>query len=540
MAPDDDTNDARVGDESREILNMENRRDPILSGIQMNRRTILAAASTTLIAGASNAVARPAGGNDIVTMTAKDMAAAIRRRDLSAREVMSAHLAQIDRLNPRFNAIVSRVDGDALLKQAAGMDQDAAAGRFHGPLHGFPHAVKDTAPVKGIRSTQGSPILRDNIPAADSLVVARMRAAGAIFIGKTNVPEFALGSHTFNPVFGTTHNAYAHGRAAGGSTGGGAVALALRMVPLADGSDFGGSLRNPPGWNNVFGLRPSFGRVPSVPNSDMFWQNFATSGPVARTVEDVALLLSVQAGGDPRSPFSLGDDPATFAGSLARDWKGGRIGWLGDLHGALPMEAGVIDTCARALKAFEIIGMQVEDASLSEPAADMWRTAVALRQWSVGADLQAYYDDPATHALLKPEAVWEIEGGMKLTGPQLAIASAGRTRIYQAFQAAFERFDFLVLPTAQVFPFDVAQRWPREIAGKPMDSYHRWMEVTLPPTMAGLPVLAVPAGFGGERKLPIGLQIIGKRHADLAVLQVGHAYEQASPWIASSLPGALK
>jgi len=203
------------------------------------------------------------------------------------------------------------------------------------------------------------------------------------------------------------------------------------------------------------------------------------------------------------------------------------------------MEAGVLDTCVKALEAFRAIGMEVEDATLSESAAAMWQTAVTLRHWSVGADLQAYYDDPAKRALLKPEAVWEIEGGMKLTGPQLAKASEGRTRIYEAFRKAFERFDFLVLPTAQVFPFDSALRWPQEIAGKRMDSYHRWMEVTLPATMAGLPVLAMPAGFGGKDRLPIGLQLIGPNHADLAVLQLGHAYEQASPWIAKSLPPAL-
>jgi len=526
-------------------MEMKTMGEATLDGTTATRRTVLTGAATALGTMAAPALARVAerrgtGSNEIVMMNATDLSAAIHRRDLSSREVMTAHLAQIDRLNPRFNAIVSRVDGDALLRQAAAMDEDAAANRFHGPLHGFPHAVKDTAPVKGIASTQGSPILRDNIPAADSLVVSRMRKAGAIFLGKSNVPEFALGSHSYNPVFGTTHNAYAYGRAAGGSTGGGAVALALRMVPVADGSDFGGSLRNPPGWNNVFGLRPSFGRVPSVPNTDLFWQNFATSGPLGRTVSDLAMLFSVQAGGDARAPFSLGDDPAMFARPLDRDWKGGRVGWLGDLGGALPMEAGIMETCTKALKAFEAIGMTVEEATLAEPASEMWRTAVALRHWSVGADLQGFYDDPAKRALMKPEAIWEVEGGMKLTGPQLAKASEGRTRIYNAFAAAFEKFDFLVLPSAQVFPFDASEHWPTEIAGKAMNSYHRWMEVTLPATMAGLPALAVPAGFGGARKLPIGLQIIGRRHADLAVLQVGHAYEKASPWIAASLPSALQ
>jgi amidase len=491
---------------------------------------------------AGNAFAATGKGADmqLIAMDAVDLAAAIRRKEISSRDVMAAHLAQIDRLNPRFNAIVSRVPADRLMQAAAECDDDAAAGRFRGALHGFPHAVKDTAPARGIAYTQGTPILRDNVPAADSLVVGRMRDAGAIFIGKTNVPEFALGSHSFNPIFGVTRNAWNPAVSAGGSSGGAAVALALHMVPLADGSDFGGSLRNPAGWNNVFGFRPSFGRVPSAPSTDVFGQTFATSGPMARRVRDVAMLLSVQAGPDPRAPFSLPDDPAGFAAPLAREWKGKRIGWLGDLQGGLATEPGLLETCTKALSAFRAIGMTVEDAKLSLSAEEMWRTAVTLRHWSVGSDLVDYYSDPAKRAVMKPEAIWEVENYLKLSGRQVAEASQGRSRIYQAFRAAFEHHDFLVLPTAQVFPFDVETRWPREIAGRAMDSYHRWMEVTLPATMAGLPVLAVPAGFGGPRKLPIGLQIIGPNHADLAVLQVGHAYEQASPGIRAAEPDAFK
>jgi len=511
-----------------------------LPGFEISRRALLAAVPALAVSPPILAMAAaPSRASDIMELSAVALAGALRRRDLSARELMSAHLARVDALNPRFNAIVSRIDPEAALAQAATLDEEAAAGRFRGVLHGFPHAVKDTASVKGIPFTQGSPILKGNIPAADSLVVSRMRAAGAIFVGKTNVPEFALGSHSYNPLFGTTRNAYDPRKSAGGSTGGGAVALALRMVPLADGSDFGGSLRNPAGWNNVFGFRPSWGRVPSIPNSDLFWQNFATSGPMARSVADVALLLSVQAGPDPRAPFGLPDDPKLFAQSLERDWKGKHLGWLGDLGGALPMEGGIIETCEKALAAFRTIGMQVEEARLAEDAAAMWRTAATLRHWSVGADLQGYYDDPSRRKLLKPEAVFEVEGGMALTGPQLAKASEGRTRIYEAFRKAFETFDFVALPTAQLFPFDQEQHWPREIAGVRMDSYHRWMEVTLPPTMAGLPVLAVPAGFGGRDRLPIGIQLIGPRNADLAVLQLGHAYEAASPWIAQRRPPAL-
>ncbi|WP_407676681.1 amidase [Peristeroidobacter soli] len=478
-------------------------------------------------------------GSDILAMTAVELAGAIRRRDLSSREVMTAHLARVDALNPRFNAIVSRVDGELLLREAAAQDEDAAKGRFRGPLHGFAHAVKDTAAARGIAHTQGSPLFRNNIATTDSLVVARMRAAGAIFTGKTNVPEFALGSHSFNPVFGVTRNAYDPCKSAGGSSGGAAVALALRMMPLADGSDFGGSLRNPAAWNNVFGFRPSFGRVPSAPSTDVFGQTFATSGPMARTVRDAALLLSVQAGADPRAPFSLEDDPGVFAKPLDREWKGKRIGWLGDLGGALPMEPGVLDTCEKALGAFRDIGMSVEAATLAEPADAMWRTAVTLRHWSVGADLLPLADEPDRISQMKPEAIWEVEGYRKLSARQITEAQVGRTRIYEAFRQAFERFDFLILPSAQVFPFDADLRWPAQIAGRTMDSYHRWMEVTFPVTMAGLPALSVPAGFGGASHLPMGMQIIGPKHADLAVLQVGHAYERASAWIGRAQPGAI-
>lgn len=508
--------------------------------MQVTRRTLLKAAPAAMLAYASRgtaaALSRP---GDLLDLSAVELAAAIHARSVSARELMQAYLARVSALNPRFNAIVSAVASEQLLQQAAAQDADAAKGRFHGALHGIPHAVKDTAPVQGILSTQGSPLLRDNVPAADSLVVSRMRGAGLIFTGKTNVPEFALGSHSYNPLFGVTHNAYAPGKSAGGSSGGSAVALALRMTPLGDGSDFGGSLRNPAGWNNVFGFRPSFGRVPSAPSTDVFGQTYATSGPMARNVDDLALMLSIQAGADPRAPFALKDDPAIFARPLARDWKHARIGWLGDLGGALPMEDGVIATCEQALSAFRAIGMQVDAATLDEPADAMWRTAVTLRHLSVGADLRNFAADPARRAQMKPEALWEVDGFNALTAAAITEAQAGRTRIFEAFRKAFTQFDFLLLPTAQVFPFDVDVHWPTEIAGRQMDSYHRWMEVTLPATMAGLPALAVPAGFGGAQRLPMGLQIIGPMHADLAVLQLAHAYERASPWIGTSLPEAL-
>src|SRR5499427_1611151 len=286
--------------------------------------------------------------SDIVMMDAGALASAIRTRKVSCVEVMTAYLDHIDNLNPKVNAIVALQDRADLMTQARDKDAQLARGEMVGPLHGFPHAVKDLAPVEGIRTTMGSPILKDNVPAADSAMVARIRAAGAIFIGKTNTPEFGLGSNTFNPVYGITRNAYDQSRSAGGSSGGAAVALALRMVPLADGTDYAGSLRNPAGWNNVFGFRTSVGRVP-VDGRDAFMPAMGVIGPMARNVPDLALMLAVQAGYDARAPLSIAGDGAAFRGSLARDFKGTRIAWTGDYGGYIPYEEGVLGLCKSAL-----------------------------------------------------------------------------------------------------------------------------------------------------------------------------------------------
>jgi len=510
-------------------------RSSMIAAPALSRRAVLAGAAALAMTTRATATAP---SSPITAMSAVDLAAAIRSRKVSSREVMDACLAQIERHNPGVNAIVSLVDADALRAEADILDREAAAGRFRGPLHGFPHAVKDLAATRGIRTTYGSPLFRDLVPQDDAIAVARLRRAGAILIGKTNVPEFGLGSQSYNPVFGVTGNAYDPSLTAGGSSGGAAVALAMRMVPLADGSDFAGSLRNPAGWNNVFGFRPSPGRVPAL-SADGFFQQFGVEGPMARTVRDLGLLLSVQAGYDDRAPLSLTDDPAVFAAPLDRDFKGRRIGWLGDLGGTLAIEPGVLDTCQAALQGFRDIGMAIEEVAFPMPEPEMWRMWLTLRHWAIGGRMAAHYRDPAKRALLKPEAIWEIEGSLKLTGQDLSDASAARTTLYQAFRKLFERYDFLVLPTAQTFPFAASLHWPKEIAGRPMDTYHRWMEVACPATLAGCPAMGVPAGFGGPRRLPIGLQILGPNRHDLAVLQVAHAYEQASPWIAASPPPSL-
>lgn len=477
---------------------------------------------------------------DIVEMNAVDLANAIRTKAVSCKEVMAAYLAQIEKLNPQFNAIVSLQDSDALLKQAEEKDKELAAGTYHGWLHGMPQAPKDLANTVGIPTTQGSPILKNNLPKTDAIIVERARRAGAILIGKTNTPEFGLGSHTYNTVFGTTLNAYDPTRSAGGSSGGAAVALALHMLPVADGSDMMGSLRNPAGWNNVFGFRTSQGRVPYGPTGEVFYQQLGYEGPMGRTVTDLAWLLSTQAGYDVRTPLSINEDPKVFAEPLKRDFKDVRIGWLGDFNGYLPMEAGVLEVCKNALKTFETLGCTVEDVQPEYAMDKLWQTWLALRGFLIAGVAGPLYNKPELRAQMKPEAVWEVESGLKLTGAQVWQATVDRSAWYQALNKLFQTYDYLILPTAQVFPFDAKENWPKTVAGKTMDTYHRWMEVVIPGTLSGVPTIAVPAGFGGANNLPMGLQIMGKAQADLAVLQIAYAYEQASEWIHQKRPAALQ
>jgi amidase len=476
---------------------------------------------------------------DLVMMDAVDLAATIHARQASCREVMTAFLGQIDRFNPKVTAIVSRVDADALLFQADARDDQLARGEAVGWMHGFPHAVKDAAATRGIASTMGSPIFAEFVPEQDTIFVERLRDNGAILIGKTNIPEFGLGSHSYNPVFGTTANAYDPTRAAGGSSGGAAVALAMRMVPVADGSDTGGSLRNPAGWNNVFAFRPGLGGVPFGPSPEVFFQQFAIEGPMARTVADLAMLHSVMAGDDDRAPLSLTELTAAFAEPLKRDVTGTRIGWLGDLGGALPIEPGVLDLCLGAVRSLEAAGCTVEAANLEVPEETIWEAWLAMRHLLIMGAFGDLYDDPAQRVRMKPEAVYEIEGGLKMSARDVWNGAVKRSAIYEAFRILFQRFDFVVLPTAQVFPFDAAEHWPKEIAGTKMDAYHRWMEVAYPGSLSGLPVAAVPAGFGGARDLPMGLQFLGPMKQDRSVLQIAYAYEQANPWIGRRLPSAL-
>jgi amidase len=475
--------------------------------------------------------------SEIVMLDAGALSEAIRAKKVSCVEVMTAFLDHIDRLNPKVNAIVALQDRASLLAQARGKDDELARGAAVGPLHGFPFAVKDLAPVKGIPMTMGSPILRDNVPAADNVMVARIRAAGAIFIGKTNTPEWGLGSHTYNPVYGATLNAYDQTRSAGGSSGGAAVSLALRMLPLADGSDYAGSLRNPAGWNNVFGFRPSYGRVPAE-GRDPFMPTMGVAGPMARNAPDLALLLSVQAGYDARAPLSIAGDGAAFRGPLARDFKGARIAWTGDYGGYMPYEPEVLDLCKEALKTFEQLGCTVEEARPDFSMEALWAAFLPLRCWHTAGPLMAYYRDPAKRALLKPEAVFEIESALKLSALDITAASAVRAQWYEAVRQFFEKYDFFLVPTAQMFPFDAALHWPKEVAGTKMDIYYEWQKGVIPITMAGHPALAVPAGFNAAG-LSMGLQIAGPNQSEFACLQLAHAYDLATGWTKKRLPPLL-
>jgi amidase len=378
-----------------------------------------------------------------------------------------------------------------------------------------------------VPTTLGSRLLRDFVPTQDALMVQRMKAAGCIVIGKTNTPEFGLGSHTFNDVFGVTRNAYDPTKSAGGSSGGAAVALATRMLAVADGSDFMGSLRNPAAWNNIFGFRPSQGRVPSWPADDVWVAQLSTLGPMARNVRDVALLLDVQAGYDARQPLSLSNAPPFAAALDPFEPKGVRIGWLGDLSGYLAMEPGILEVCEHGLSRLAACGCTVEAIEPPFVPAEIWEAWLFWRRWLVAGRIAPYLSKPENRELIKPEALWEHDHGATLTGPQMIAASARRSAFYQRMRELFERRDYVALPSAQVWPFDASLRWPASVAGREMDTYHRWMEVTLYATFAGLPCISVPVGFNAHG-LPMGMQLIGPPRGDAAVLKLARIYEQAA------------
>jgi amidase len=457
---------------------------------------------------------------DLTTATAVQILGDLSSGRVSAVEVMNATLERIAKVNGDVNAIVALRDKDELLADANAADADP----HRGPLHGLPIAVKDLVNVKGIVSTQGSPLFRDFVPGQDDMIAARMRAAGAILIGKTNTPEFGLGSHTFNPVYGATRNAYDARFSCGGSSGGAAVALATGMVALADGSDMMGSLRNPAAWNNVYGFRPTWGRVPSEPNGDTFLHQLSTLGPMARTPQDLGLLLDVISAHDPRQPHSFVSEPVSPITSAQT--KGLKIGWLGDWGGAFPMEDGILEVCESSLQVFETLGCRVESVAPPFPAERIWESWITLRSWAVAAGLGPLADK---REHLKDTAIWELDRGLALSAMDVQRASVIRSEWYKAATSLFDDYDALILPAAQVWPFDVDLAYPKSIAGQVMGTYHRWMQTVVPAGLLGLPCLAAPAGFGAQG-LPMGLQIIGRRGSDASLLKLGAAYHAATEW----------
>jgi amidase len=459
--------------------------------------------------------------NEICFMSARELAKLIRTRSVSVREVMGAFLRQIARLNPKINAIVAKLDDQKCLDLADKADQKLAQDIGAGPLHGLPFAFKDLDPAVGFPMTRGSPIFRDFVPSEDSVLVERLKRAGVIPIGKTNVSEFGMGSHSYNEVYGTTLNPYDLTKTAGGSSGGAGAALAAGLLPLASGSDLGGSLRNPANFNNIVALRPTVGLVPSAPVALPFL-GFSVKGPMARSVADVAFLLSAMAGADSRDPLSYPSDPGLFAKPLDRDFTGARIAWCPDL-GGLPIDRRVREVLEARRKTFVDLGCAVEDACPDLSGADeVFLTLRAFNYWhTLGSLLEKHRDQ------MKPEAVWQIEAGSKLTGSDVARAMADHGALMERFRAFQEKYEFLICAVNQLPPFDAQINWPKEIEGAPMEHYIAWMKSAYWITPTFCPAISVPAGFTNDG-LPVGIQIVGRYRDDLGVLQFGHVFEEAT------------
>jgi amidase len=453
--------------------------------------------------------------------SARELADQIRTRKVSAREVMSAFLAQIRRLNPSLNAIVAKLDGDSCLALAERADRELAEGRAVGPLHGLPIAFKDLEAAIGFPFTKGSPIFKDVMPAEDTVIVERLRRAGVIPIGKTNVPEFGMGSHTYNKVYGTTYNPYDRTKSAGGSSGGAGAAVAAGLLPLADGGDLGGSLRNPANFNNIVALRPTVGLVPIAP-SPLPLVGVSVKGPMARSVADVAYMLSVMAGADGRDPQTYPSNPAVFTQPLERDWKGVRVAWSPDL-GGLPLDRRVRAVLDQQRQVFVDLGCIVEEATPDfGDVNEIFLTLRSWANWNTNGALLAEH-----RSVMKPEAIWDIEAGAKLTGEDVARAIIKHGALLERMRMFQEKYEFLVCAVNQVPPFDAHLAWPQSIDGVTMENYVAWMKSAYWISTTCRPAISVPAGFTPEG-LPVGIQIVGRYRDDFGVLRMGHAFEQAT------------
>jgi amidase len=458
---------------------------------------------------------------DLCFTNATDLARLIRTRRASAREVMAAHLERIQHVNPPVNAIVAKLDDERCLALADAADERTTQWEPLPPLHGLPIAFKDLQPAVGFPFTRGSPIFSKDMPASDSVLVERLRRAGAIPIGKTNVPEFGMGSHSYNRVYGTTCNPYDLTKSAGGSSGGAGAALATGMLPIADGSDLGGSLRNPGNFNNVIGFRPSVGLVPTAPNP-LPLLGFAVAGPMARTVADTAWLLAVMAGPDPRDPGCCPSDASVFRAELERNFRGTRIAWCHDL-GALPLDRRVRAVLDAQRATFEALGCIVDDASPDLTDADsIFLTMRGFRTAAVLGPLVA-----SDRNRLKPEAVQELESGLALTSADVARAMIRHSELLERVQRFQDTYEFIVCAVNQIPPFDAVLDWPKSIEGVAMDHYVAWMKSAYWITVTFRPAISVPAGFTAEG-LPVGIQIVGRFRDDFGTLQLAYAFEQAT------------
>jgi amidase len=462
---------------------------------------------------------------DLTMQDALTLSRQIASGALTSVQVVTAFLDRIDQLNPRINAIVALRPRAEILAEAQQADQSPRRGW----LHGMPMAIKDLAETKGLRTTYGSPLFADFIPSEDCLMVQRIREAGAIIIGKTNTPEYGLGSHSFNPIYGATRNPYALDRSAGGSSGGAAAALAARLVPVADGSDMMGSLRNPAGFCNVYGFRPSWGLVPDDPLGETYLQQLATLGPMGRSPQDIAALLDTISGPDARLPYAV--PRIADLQDLSAPVAGKRIGWLGDWGGAYPCETGITALCESGLQEFERLGCVVEPLAPPFDAAELWWAWCTLRSWANLCGMKSVYDDKAKRALLKPAMIWEIENGLSLSAYDIHRASEIRSAWLRKLVALSAKYDAFALPTAQVWPFPVEWIHPEQINGIALDTYHRWMEIVIPVSLIGLPCLSVPVGFGATG-LPMGMQLFASRGSDRALLTLGQAYHRQRDWTA--------
>ncbi|RLD18920.1 MAG: amidase [Bacteroidetes bacterium] len=453
-----------------------------------------------------------AGGfpSDLTDLSASDLSVVIRKKQASCVEVMQAYLDRIHRYNPVYNAIVSMVSDDELLRQAQEADQALARNEYWGWMHGMPHAVKDLTPVAGLPYTSGSPMFANRIAEEDGALVIKIRAQGAIFIGKTNTPEFGLGSQCYNPVFGATGSACNPDLTAGGSSGGAACGLGTHMLPVADGGDMMGSLRNPAAYNNVIGFRPTTTVVMDEgdANNRLLW----TSGPMGRDTRDTIRLLQTIA----LDPVFNDLNPLLLDNI--------RIGWMGNLDNYLAMEPGIIELCEVSLADIASAGAHVEPVQAKFKMSDLWQSWTTLRHHR-RINMLDYYEDSETRTLLKPELIWEIEEGLGISEKDVKKANTIRTNWYAELDRMFEEFDFLVLPTAQVFPFPKDIHWPKQINGRQMDTYHRWMEVVILGSLGGIPVVNVPVGFDAQGR-PMGMQVMGKFGDDKRVLEFALAYEE--------------